>query len=146
MTDNLTNEQRSFAMSRIRSMGNRSTEIALIKAMRQAGISGWRRKSTLCGKPDFVFHRFRVAVFVDGCYWHGCPKCRLSAKSNVRYWSGKIERNRKRDKANARLLRNQGWAVVRIWEHDLKERPSKCTNRISAAIAQSKGPPEEASI
>jgi DNA mismatch endonuclease (patch repair protein) len=134
MTDNLTNEQRSFAMSRIRSKGNRSTELALIKAMRNAGISGWRRESTLVGKPDFVFPLLRLVVFVDGCYWHGCPKCRLAAKSNVEYWREKIARNRRRDKENVRLLREKEWAVVRLWEHDLSMRLPECIDRIRMAI------------
>ena len=119
MTDNLSKEQRSYAMSRIRSRGNLSTELALIAAMRKAAISGWRRNSSLCGSPDFVFPSARVAVFVDGCYWHGCLKCRLIPKSNAEYWSAKIERNRRRDKENVRQLRRANWAVVRIWEHDL---------------------------
>jgi DNA mismatch endonuclease (patch repair protein) len=137
MTDNLTRAQRSYAMSRIRSRGNRSTELALAVAMRAAGISGWRRNTALRGKPDFTFPRFRVVVFVDGCYWHGCPKCALAAKSNTDYWSAKLERNRRRDKENARQLRKNGWAVVRIWEHELKEQPKKCVNRIRVALSRS---------
>ena len=138
MADNLTREQRSYAMARIRSRGNRSTELALVTAMREAGISGWRRKSSLCGKPDFVFPRLHIAVFVDGCYWHGCRKCGLASKSNTDYWFAKIERNRQRDKENARELRRNGWEVVRIWEHDLKERPMKCTEKVRSAIERSR--------
>ena len=135
MADNLTKEQRSYAMSRIRSRGNRSTEKALILAMRKAGISGWRRRSSLCGKPDFVFRRFRAAIFVDGCYWHGCRKCALASKSNCEYWGPKIEGNVKRDRNNTQALRDAGWKVVRIWEHDLKVDPIKCVRRIMVAIA-----------
>ena len=87
MADNLTKEQRSYAMSRIRSRGNISTEQALVSVMRKAGLSGWRRNSPLCGRPDFVFPKFRTVVFVDGCYWHGCLKCGLGAKSNGLYWT-----------------------------------------------------------
>jgi len=134
MADNLTKEQRSYAMSRIRSKGNESTEQALITAMRRAGLSGWRRNSKLRGKPDFVFPRFRTAVFVDGCYWHGCAKCSLLSKSNTEYWTPKIEGNRNRDKFNTRLLRQDGWQVVRIWEHDLKAHPVKCLKKVLAAI------------
>src|ERR1019366_148239 len=105
MVDNLTKEQRSYAMSRSRSRGNSSTEKALIAVMRKTGLSGWRRKSTLHGRPDFVFPRFRTAVFVDGCYWHGCMTCGLAAKSNTDYWKPKIEGNRRRDKSNTRQLR-----------------------------------------
>jgi DNA mismatch endonuclease (patch repair protein) len=134
MADNLTREQRSYAMSQIRSRGNSSTEKALIAAMRGAGLSGWRRNSPLRGKPDFVFPRFRTVVYVDGCYWHGCAKCALAAKSNVGYWMPKIEGNRKRDRATTRQLRQDGWTVVRIWEHDLKVEPMKCLKKIFSAI------------
>jgi DNA mismatch endonuclease (patch repair protein) len=134
MTDNLSKEQRSYAMSRIRSRGNLSTELALIAAMRKTGVSGWRRNSAPRGNPDFVFPKFHVAVFVDGCYWHGCQKCGLAAKSNADYWDKKIERNRRRDKENARHLREKGWAVVRIWEHDLKEKPMTCIRKVRTAI------------
>ncbi len=134
MTDNLTTEQRSYAMSRIRSRGNSSTEKALIKAMRKAGISGWRRKSALCGRPDFVFPRFRAVVFVDGCYWHGCRKCALGSKSNCEYWGPKITGNVERDRRNTKHLRALGWKVVRIWEHDLKADAIKCIKKIMVAI------------
>jgi DNA mismatch endonuclease (patch repair protein) len=138
VTDNLTTEQRSYAMSRIRSRGNSSTEKALITAMRLAGISGWRRKSALHGRPDFVFYRFHTAVFVDGCYWHGCKKCRLGSKSNNEYWVPKIEGNAKRDRRNSKELRAAGWKVVRIWEHDLKADPMKCIKKIMVAIGPEK--------
>jgi len=134
MPDNLTPEQRSFSMSRIRSRGNSSTELRLIELMRGAGIKGWRRKSKLCGRPDFVFPRFHIAVFVDGCYWHGCRKCSLGSKSNVEYWKPKIAGNIKRDRSNSRALRGDGWRVVRIWEHDLKASPMKCLAKIMSAM------------
>lgn len=134
MADNLTPEQRSYSMSRIRSRGNSSTELRLIGLMRGAGIKGWRRQSKLSGRPDFVFPRYRLAVFVDGCYWHGCPKCALGAKTNTRYWMPKIAGNTRRDRANARKLRDDGWSVLRIWEHDLKASPMKCLAKIMNAL------------
>jgi DNA mismatch endonuclease (patch repair protein) len=134
MADNLRPEQRSYAMSRIRSRGNSSTELKLISLMRDAGISGWRRKSKLSGRPDFIFPRFRAVIFVDGCYWHGCRKCALAAKSNIDYWKPKIAGNAKRDRTNTRLLRDEGWTVIRIWEHDLRADPAKCLRKILAAI------------
>lgn len=135
MADNLTKEQRSYAMSRIRSRGNSSTEEALITVMRTAGIRGWRRKSNLPGKPDFVFPRFRTVVFVDGCYWHGSRKCRLGSKTNNEYWLPKIQGNSRRDRKNTRALRVDGWKVVRIWEHELKATPIKCIKKIIVAIS-----------
>jgi DNA mismatch endonuclease (patch repair protein) len=137
MADNLSKSQRSYAMSRIRSRGNLSTELALVAQMRSAGISGWRRNKSLCGNPDFVFPKLHVAVFVDGCYWHGCPKCGLVSKSNTDYWLAKIERNRRRDKENARSLRREGWVVVRIWEHDLRDHPTKCVMKVRRAVMRS---------
>jgi DNA mismatch endonuclease (patch repair protein) len=134
MADNLTTEQRSYSMSRIRSRGNSSTELRLIELMRGAGVSGWRRKSKLCGKPDFVFPRFRIAVFVDGCFWHGCRKCALASKSNTEYWKPKIAGNIKRDRANNRTLKEDGWSVVRIWEHDLRAKPMTCLAKIMRAL------------
>lgn len=134
MADNLSKEQRSYAMSRIRSRGNSSTEQALITVMRRAGIRGWRRKSTLRVKPDFVFRRFHIVVFVDGCYWHGCRKCALRSKSNNEYWMPKIAGNAKRDRRNTRELRAAGWKVIRIWEHDLKGNPMACIRKIMSAI------------
>ncbi|MBI3208722.1 MAG: very short patch repair endonuclease [Candidatus Solibacter usitatus] len=134
MPDNLTPEQRSYNMSRIRSRGNSSTELHLIALMRGAGITGWRRKSKLCGKPDFVFSRFKTVVFVDGCYWHGCSKCALFSKSNLKYWKLKIAGNMKRDRTNTHVLKQDGWNVVRIWEHSLKRTPMKCLGKIMAAI------------
>ncbi len=134
MTDNLTKQQRSYAMSRIRSHGILSTEHSLAAAMRKAGISGWRRRVPLHGKPDFVFRKSRVAVFVDGCYWHGCSRCGLAAKSNTDYWLRKIARNRQRDQTTTRQLRHMGWTVVRVWEHDLEEQPAKCLRKIRSAL------------
>lgn len=138
MPDNLTPEQRSYSMSRIRSRGNSSTELKLIALMRAAGISGWRRRSKLRGRPDFVFTRYRVVVFVDGCYWHGCRKCALGSKSNTEYWKPKISGNMKRDRANSRSLRSEGWAVVRIWEHELKTKPMKALANVMTALATAK--------
>jgi DNA mismatch endonuclease, patch repair protein len=134
MPDNLTKEQRSYAMSRIRSRGNNSTEKALIAIMRRAGITGWRRNMNLWGKPDFVFPNSYTVVFVDGCFWHGCIRCGLASKSNRNYWEPKISANFNRDKMNTRILRDAGWKVVRIWEHDLKSSQAKCLRRIVAAI------------
>jgi DNA mismatch endonuclease (patch repair protein) len=138
MADNLTKAQRSFAMSRIRSRGNTSTEQALVIAMRKAKITGWRRNSKLCGRPDFVFPASRAVVFVDGCFWHGCPRCDLGAKSNREYWRPKIQGNLKRDQRNTRQLRKNGWTVVRIREHELVSNTDKCLRKIIDAIESSK--------
>lgn len=110
---------RSQIMARVRASGNRSTEERLIKIFRQKNISGWRRKRPLLGKPDFVFPREKIAVFVDGCFWHGCPlHCRMP-KTRKNYWRDKISGNIRRDRKVSRKLRAANWRVFRIWEHEL---------------------------
>src|SRR3954451_20630674 len=107
-------------MGAIRSHGNLSTELAMVRLFREAGIRGWRRRQPVHGKPDFVFHRERVAVFVDGCFWHACPRCGITPKSNTAYWDAKLMRNRARDRSVTRQLRKREWIVNRIWHHDLR--------------------------
>lgn len=120
MTDVHTKAQRSYNMSRIRSLGNRTTETFLIGLFREWHVKGWRRGVALCGRPDFVFTRARVAVFVDGCFWHNCQRCKFKPSSNVKYWEEKFARNKMRDESVIRALRVRGWSVVRIWEHELR--------------------------
>jgi DNA mismatch endonuclease (patch repair protein) len=121
---------RSEIMARVRSHGNSSTELRLIRLLRRHRVTGWRRQYPLFGNPDFVFLRARLAVFVDGSFWHGHPKfCRLPA-SNRRYWLPKIQRNRARDRQVGRTLRIRGWRVVRIWEHELRAKGDACVKRI----------------
>jgi DNA mismatch endonuclease (patch repair protein) len=116
MTDIFDSQKRSDVMRRIRSVGNRSTELRLIGAFQACGITGWRRGSKLLGRPDFVFPKERLCVFVDGCFWHGCPACYRKPKTNVAFWEAKIRRNRKRDRAVSGKLRVRGMAVYRVWE------------------------------
>jgi DNA mismatch endonuclease (patch repair protein) len=134
MADTLTKDKRSAVMAAVRSVGNLSTELRLLRIMRVYGIVGWRRKQSLPGKPDFVFRRQRLAVFVDGCFWHGCPKhCRIPS-SAIPYWVKKIGRNRLRDKDVRRLLLDQGWNVHRIWEHSLRD-PRRVASGLKSKIA-----------
>jgi len=130
MADIWTKEKRSAVMSLIRGHGNKDTELRLIKIFRLFGIIGWRRKQKLFGKPDFVFRKQRVVVFVDGCFWHGCPKCYRRPSSNKKYWDRKFVRNRERDQQVTRLLRKSGWRVLRVWEHDLKH-PRRLLHRLA---------------
>ncbi|MDD5141019.1 MAG: very short patch repair endonuclease [Verrucomicrobiales bacterium] len=110
---------RSELMSRIRSRGNKKTELALIQIFRQNKITGWRRNQKVFGKPDFIFRQARLALFVDGCFWHSCPKHGTKPKGNRAFWKNKFARNIARDKLVTRTLRRSGWRVLRIWEHDL---------------------------
>jgi DNA mismatch endonuclease (patch repair protein) len=89
--------------------------------LRRFRVLGWRRRYNLYGRPDFAFPKARLAVFVDGCFWHGCPKCYRQPKTNVDYWLSKIAKNRKRDAAVKRELKAKGWMVARFWECDLKQ-------------------------
>lgn len=109
-------------MAAIRGSGNKATELRLVALFRAHGITGWRRGSRLPGRPDFVFARARVAVFVDGCFWHGCPRHATWPKTNAAFWREKILTNRRRDRAVNRLLKKSGWRVLRIWQHALRVR------------------------
>jgi DNA mismatch endonuclease (patch repair protein) len=120
MADWLTREQRSRNMASIRSKDNAATERVLLKLLRDARISGWRRHLDLPGKPDFVFPLSRLAIFIDGCFWHGCPRCYRLPGDNRPYWKRKLLSNRLRDRTRTRELRSGNWRVLRIWEHSLK--------------------------
>ena len=120
VADIFSKQKRSEVMSHIRSRGNRSTELTLAKLLRNEGISGWRLLREKPVTPDFLFLGRRICVFVDGCFWHGCPKCFRQLASNVAYWRGKIARNRQRDRDNRRALRRAGYRVFRIWECSLR--------------------------
>jgi len=121
--DTFNTKKRSWIMAQVKSIGCKSTEKRLIVVLRESKIVGWRRNYPLFGKPDFAFPRKKVAVFVDGCFWHGHPqKCRVPA-TNREYWMNKISRNIMRDKLVTRTFRDKGWKVVRIWE-DAVAKPS----------------------
>lgn len=131
--DTFSPSERSLIMAKVKSRGNKSTEEKLRAVFRNYGITGWRRGYPLVGKPDFVFPKQRVAVFVDGCFWHGHPdKCRIPA-TNRKYWIAKIERNKARDRHVTRILRRKGWRVVRIWENRVNER--RTLSRILHALS-----------
>jgi DNA mismatch endonuclease (patch repair protein) len=131
MADIFTKRKRSAVMSAIRSRGNAATELRLITVFRAHGITGWRRGASLQWKgeglklkkfrvrPDFVFRPRKLAVFVDGCFWHGCPLHATSPKTNAAFWRNKIAANRTRDRLVTRTLRARGWTVLRIWGHEL---------------------------
>jgi DNA mismatch endonuclease, patch repair protein len=122
-------------MAAIRSKGNKDTELKLASILRAAGITGWRRHQHVAGRPDFIFRRERVAVFVDGCFWHGCPDHGRKPDSNRAYWLPKLRRNQQRDAAVKRALSNAGWAVVRLWEHDLAN-PVRTARRITRSLTR----------
>jgi DNA mismatch endonuclease, patch repair protein len=121
---------RSKTMSAIRSKNNQTTELCFRMALVRAGIREWETNAEdLAGKPDFFFCKKRLAIFIDGCFWHGCPKCGHYPKTRSAFWKMKILRNRSRDKKNRQTLHKEGIRVVRIWEHSLKT-----TERLAAEI------------
>jgi DNA mismatch endonuclease (patch repair protein) len=134
MSDVFTKTKRSEVMSRIRGRGNKATEIALARLLRQNKITGWRRHLPIFGKPDFTFRRHKLVIFVDGCFWHGCRKHSNMPGSNQSYWQKKLARNALRDRLVTRTLREQGWYVLRIWEHDLQMNATVCILKIKSAI------------
>lgn len=136
MPDVFTKAKRSEVMSRIRGRGNKETEIILAKLLRAHGITGWRRHTALFGRPDFSFAKQRVVVFVDGCFWHSCPKHSNMPANNREFWQQKLAANTARDQLVTKTLRRAGWRVVRIWEHDLTKRSTGCVARIRRALLQ----------
>ena len=108
-------------MRAVKSKGNKSTEIKLIQIFRENKIKGWRRNYKLFGKPDFVFPKRRIVVFVDGCFWHGHDCRNLRPSANAEYWRKKIQRNRERDRAVTEYLTGKNWQVIRIWECELRK-------------------------
>lgn len=139
MSDNLTKEQRAHVMARNKGKGTRSTELSLRARLSAAGISGWKfQPQGILGKPDFAFPDKKLAIFIDGCFWHGCAKCRTIPKTNTEFWEQKIMGNIARDKHVSNRLRRSGWHVLRFWEHDLKENPSSVISRIQRKVQPKK--------
>jgi len=139
MPDVFSPEKRSAVMSRIRASGNRDTELRMISLFRANGVTGWRRQTRLFGKPDFAFPAERIAVFVDGCFWHGCPRPKHAPmpKNRAEWWAAKLGRNAERDRLVTRTLRKKGWNVIRVWECDLsKKRERFPIQRIRRALSQ----------
>ena len=163
MPDIFTKSKRSFVMSRIRSRGNKDTEVALAKLFRRNKITGWRRQvqlriankelRTKAGgggkiirnskfkirhfkvRPDFIFPKLKRALFVDGCFWHGCPKHGTQPKGNRTFWKNKFARNIARDIFVTKTLRRSGWRVLRIWEHELaRKNEIRLLRRIQRAL------------
>ncbi len=121
MPDVVSADKRKEIMSKVRSTKNRSTELKLIELFHSHNITGWRRNYAVKGHPDFVFLREKIAVFVDGCFWHG-HNCRsIHPQTNADYWKSKIAYNMKHDQAITELFQNRGWIVIRIWECSLKK-------------------------
>jgi len=134
--DVFSKAKRSQVMSCIRARGNRDTELAMILFFRERGFIGWRRHSAIRGRPDFVFRKYKVAVFVDGCFWHGCPLHFRIPTQNRPYWTHKLNANQARDRSVTRQLRSRGWRVMRVWEHELApSNAPRLARRFAAALS-----------
>jgi DNA mismatch endonuclease (patch repair protein) len=123
--------KRSLAMGKIRGKNNRTTEVRLRYALVRAGIAGWRLHAAIPGRPDFYFARNKIAIFVDGCFWHGCPKCGHIPRTNRAFWRAKIERNQQRSAKWDRLLREERILVLHIWECEIKSSLHAFLSRLS---------------
>ena len=129
--DRVSQEVRSKIMASIHTFGG-TTERKMEKLLRKRGIRGFRKQWPVAGKPDFAWPKSRVALFVDGCFWHGCPRCDRPSKSNTMFWKSKIVSNRRRDARVARKLRKEGWSVLRVWECKIAE--ERTLSRIMRAV------------
>ena len=135
MSDVFTKAKRSQVMSRIRGRGNKETEVALMRLFRRQGITGWRRHAPVFGIPDFVFPKLKLAIFVDGCFWHCCPKHSNLPRNSRPFWKRKLESNVRRDRLVGRTLRARGWRVLRVWQHELALRNEiRLLRRISRTV------------
>lgn len=122
MSDVFDTSKRSHIMQQVKSKNNKSTELKLIQIFKDNHIIGWKRNYPVKGHPDFVFLDKKIAVFVDGCFWHG-HDCRNTRPSdNAEYWSKKREQNIRHDKDITSLFEQRDWTVLRIWECELKKK------------------------
>lgn len=133
MTDNLSEADRRKNMQNIRSI-NSLPELIVVSELKKRKLYFTRNDTRIFGKPDIVFRRKKIAVFIDSDFWHGHPKRFIAPKSNVEYWSKKIARNIQRDKEVNKYLKKEGWKVIRIWEYDIKHNLNKVIKKILKAL------------
>ena len=128
MSDNLTKEQRSKCMSNIRSKW--TLQERKIHNYLKGNKIKHKMHPTLTGNPDILLINSNTLLFLHGCFWHKCPKCYKEPKTRKKYWIPKIENNVKRDRKNLRILKKQGYKVIKIWEHEIKKDFEKVLKRI----------------
>ena len=127
---------RSRIMAAVKGRGGKSTERRLRATLMRLGINGWRiNADEVLGKPDFLFAQKKLAIFVDGCFWHGCPKHYRRPNTSQKYWDVKVARNMARDKRNRATLRREGWQVIRFWEHEVVASPTACALKVKASLS-----------
>ncbi len=124
----------SKMMKAIKGKGNKTTELKFCVALENEGLFGWRIQEKLIGNPDIYFPSYKIAIFLDGCFWHGCPRCGHIPKTNSLYWQAKIENNKIRDSKKTLALKEQGYFVIRFWEHALHENLENCIKIVKDVI------------
>ena len=134
MSDVMTKSQRSRCMSRIKRRDTKPERL-LRSSLWIRGLR-YRVDVKLPGRPDIVFTRARLAIFVDGCFWHGCPVHGRMPNSNKSYWKPKLLGNMQRDQDNNKKLKDAGWKVLRIWEHELKHDLDDIVKRIKLELGK----------
>ena len=122
MSDVFSKEKRSQVMKAVKSKNTKTTEMKIIQIFKELGIKGWRRTYPLIGKPDFVFPRKRIIVFVDGCFWHGHDCRNVTPSANADFWNAKRLYNKEHDFLITETLQQKNWTVIRIWECELKKK------------------------
>ena len=122
MSDIFSSEKRSAVMKAVKSRNTKTTELKMIEIFKELHIIGWRRTYPLIGKPDFVFPKKRIVVFVDGCFWHGHDCRNVTPSDNAEFWEAKRLYNKKHDEEVTQTLVQKNWTVIRIWECELKKK------------------------
>ena len=133
MADVHTKEQRSYNMSRVKGRDT-GLELGFRKRLFEKGIRGYRVIVKIPGKPDIAFTKQRLAVFIDGCFWHKCPTCFTPPSSNRDFWERKIDGNALRDKKVNKELGTLGFRVIRFWEHEIRKDMDRCVNKIEKML------------
>ena len=122
MSDIFTPEKRSDVMKAVKSRNTKTTELKMIELFKELRVIGWRRTYPLIGKPDFVFPKKRIVIFVDGCFWHGHDCRNVTPSDNAEFWEAKRIYNKKHDEEVTQTLVQKNWTVIRIWECELKKK------------------------
>ncbi|MBO4251272.1 MAG: very short patch repair endonuclease [Clostridia bacterium] len=137
MSDVFSTEKRSEVMRAIKSKNTKTTELKMMEIFKELHIKGWRRTYPLTGKPDFVFPKKRIAVFVDGCFWHGHDCRNVTPSTNSVFWNAKRDYNKRHDAFVTETLQKKAWTVLRIWECELKKKNrEKLLEKISSLILE----------
>lgn len=135
MADTFSQRKRSKIMSRVKSKDS-AIEIILRKGLWKSGFRYRKNSSQYLGKPDIILKKYKAVIFIDSCFWHGCPKHLRMPSSNQKYWETKIARNQERDKEINSYYGKNNWRIIRVWEHDILKNPDRCVNKIGETLSR----------